>query len=439
VKNQLQNKKVMRIIADLHIHSKYSRACSPQLTLPNIDQWCQYKGIDLVATSDFTHPAWINDIKNQLEPLGNGLFKLKDTLREPSSSAKASADRHHDTRFILGTEIACIYKQGDKCRRIHLNIFFPEVKDVEKFNQTLEKQGRNLKSDGRPILGLSAIQIAGIVFNINEKAIIIPAHAWTPWFSIFGSKSGFDTIEECFDIYTPYIYAIETGLSSDPPMNWRLSSLDNIMLLSNSDAHSLPNLGREANVFEWKQPSYDEFYNTLKNRDKDKFKYTIEFFPEEGKYHVDGHAKCGISMEPAETKKNKGICPVCKKPLVVGVLNRVDELADRESQEAKDRIPYKSIVPLQEIIAESFNVGKGSKRVQEEYFAMIEKGGSEFEILLDKNIEELKEITKPEVLEAIKRVREGKLHIEPGYDGIYGKVQIYKDDEERDAVQKSLI
>ncbi|MFC1598705.1 endonuclease Q family protein [Patescibacteria group bacterium] len=417
----------MRIIADLHIHSKYSRACSPELTLPNIDLWCKYKGIDLVATSDFTHPEWFKDIKNHLEPLNNGLFILRH------------AQHDNPTKFILGTEVSCIYKQGDKCRRIHLNIFFPDIKDVAKFNSTLEKQGRNLKSDGRPILGLSAIQIAEIVFNVNEKAIIIPAHAWTPWFSIFGSKSGFDTIEECFDIYTPYIYAIETGLSSDPPMNWRLSALDDILLVSNSDAHSLPNLGREANVFDWNEPSYDEFYNTLKNRDKSKFKYTIEFFPEEGKYHVDGHAKCGISMEPEETKKNKGLCPHCKKPLIVGVLNRVDELADRKANMAKDKIPFKSIVPLQEIIAESFNVGKGSKRVQEEYFNMIKKGGSEFSILLDKKIDELKEIAVPEVVEAIKRVRAGKLNIEPGYDGIYGKVQIFKDDEERGAVQKSLI
>lgn len=416
----------MRIIADLHIHSKYSRACSKELTLPNIDLWCQYKGINLVATSDFTHPEWLKHIKDSLEHLNNGLFILRQ------------AQHDNPTRFILGTEVSCIYKQGEKCRRIHLNIYFPEIKNVEEFNSTLKKAGCNLKSDGRPILGLSAINIAEIVFNINDKAIIIPAHAWTPWFSIFGSKSGFDSIEECFDIYSPYIYAIETGLSSDPPMNWRLSSLDNILLVSNSDAHSLPNLGREANVFEWQEPSYDEFYNTLKNQDKSKFKYTIEFYPEEGKYHFDGHAKCGVSLEPKETKKNKGLCPVCKKPLVVGVLNRVDELADRQNN-GKDKIPYKSLVPLQEIIAESFNVGKNSKRVQDEYFAMIKKAGSEFEILLDKSLDELKEITVPEIVEAIKRVREGNLIIEPGYDGIYGNVQIFKDNEERGAIQKSLI
>ncbi|MBD3359178.1 MAG: DNA helicase UvrD [Candidatus Buchananbacteria bacterium] len=420
----------MRIIADLHIHSKYSRACSKELTLPNIDLWCQYKGINLVATSDFTHPQWLKHIKESLEPLDNGFFKLKDKVmvREP----------HHDIFFILGTEISCIYKQGDMCRRVHHNIYFPEIKNVEQFNQTLEKAGCNLKSDGRPIIGLSSIELAKIVFEINEKAIIVPAHAWTPWFSIFGSKSGFDSIEECFAEYADKIYAIETGLSSDPPMNWDWSYLDKVVLVSNSDAHSLPNLGREANVFDWEKPLYDEFYNTLKNRDKSKFKYTIEFYPEEGKYHVDGHAKCGISMEPSETKKNKGICPVCKKPLTVGVLNRVDELADRNN-DGKDKVPYKSLVPLQEIIAESFNVGKSSKKVQEEYFNMIAKGASEFEILLDEELTKLKQITKPEIVEAIKRVRNGELHIEPGYDGVYGKVQIYKDDEERGAMQKSLI
>ena len=399
--------------------------------MPNIDQWCQYKGINLVATSDFTHPAWFKDIKEQLEPEGNGLFKLRGNVmvREP----------HHDIRFILGTEIACIYKQGDRCRRIHLNIFFPEIKNVEEFNSTLEKMGCNLKSDGRPIIGLSSIELAKVVFNINDKAILIPSHAWTPWFSIFGSKSGFDSIAECFGEYADKIYAIETGLSSDPPMNWRLSALDKITLVSNSDAHSLPNLGREANVFDWETPSYDEFYNTLKNQDKSKFKYTIEFFPEEGKYHLDGHAACKVVMEPEETKKNKGLCPGCKKPMTIGVLNRVAEIADRKKGELDAHIPYKSLVPLQEIIGEAFGNGKNSKKVQEEYFRIIKKAGNEFAALLDLSIEELQKITEPSIAEAIKRVREGKLFIEPGYDGIYGKARIYKDNEERGAVQKSLI
>lgn len=415
----------MRQIADLHIHSKYSRACSQDLTLEKIDEWCQIKGIDIVATGDFTHPAWFNEIKNKLESLGTGLFKLKNDSK--------------GTKFILGTEISCIYKQGDKCRRIHINIFFPEISDVEKFNEYLEKGGYNLKSDGRPILGMSAIELIKIILNINKKALIIPAHAWTPWFSIFGSKSGFDSIEECFGEYTKNIFAIETGLSSDPPMNWRLSALDKITLVSNSDAHSLPNLGREANVFDFSESTYEEIYNVLKNQDKKKFLYTIEFHPEEGKYHVDGHAACKISLEPKETKKNKGLCPICKKPLTIGVLHRVDDLADREVGELDNHIPFKNIVPLSEIIAEAFDVGKNSKKVQEEYFNMIKKGKNELVILLDLSIEELKKIGQGEVVEGIKRVREGKLFVEPGYDGIYGIVKIFNGKERKKFQQASLI
>jgi len=430
----------MRQIADLHIHSKYSRACSPDLTLPKIAEWCGYKGIDLVATGDFTHPAWFKDIKDQLEPTGNGLFKLKEEIfSNRRSDLQIASSGGDNIRFILGTEISCIYKQGDKCRRIHINIFFPEIRDVEQFNTTLEKMGCNLKSDGRPIIGLSAKELTRISLEINPKAIIIPSHAWTPWFSIFGSKSGFDSIEECFSEYAKNIFAIETGLSSDPAMNWRLSALDKIVLVSNSDAHSLANLGREANVFDWEEPSYDEFYNTLKNQDKKKFLYTIEFFPEEGKYHLDGHASCKVVMDPEQTKKNKGICPVCKKPLTIGVLNRVAEIADREKGELDAHIPFKSLVPLQEIIAEAFDLGKSSKRVQTEYFNIIKKAGTEFAALLDLNIEELGKITDPIIAEGIKRVREGKLFIEPGYDGIYGTVKIFNNKERKGYEQAKLI
>jgi len=430
----------MRQIADLHIHSKYSRACSRDLVLPKIDEWCKYKGIDIVATGDFTHPAWFGDIKKELESLGNGLFKLK---KEISSNRRSdwpiASSGRENTKFILCTEISCIYKQGDKTRRIHHNIFFPEIKNVEDFNSTLEKMGCNLKSDGRPIIGLTSIELAKVVFEINDKAMIIPAHAWTPWFSIFGSKSGFDSIEECFGKYAKNIFSIETGLSSDPPMNWRLSALDKITLVSNSDAHSLPNLGREANVFDFEEVSYNEIYNTLKNQDKKKFLYTIEFYPEEGKYHYDGHANHNFSLTPKETKKNKGICPVCKKPLTIGVLYRVDDLADREEGELDKHIPFKSLVPLQEIIAEAFDVGKSSKRVQAEYFNIIKKAGTEFAALLDLSFDDLKKITLPEVVEAIKRVREGKLFIEPGYDGIYGKVKIFNNKERKGFEQAKLI
>jgi uncharacterized protein (TIGR00375 family) len=415
----------MRQIADLHIHSKYSRACSKDLTLPNIDQWCKYKGIDIVATGDFTHPERFKDIKQQLVPIGNGLFRLKGS--------------DNKIKFILGTEISCIYTQSDKCRRIHLNVFFPEIKNVESLISHLEKAGCNLKSDGRPIIGLSAKELAKICLNINDQALIIPAHAWTPWFSIFGSKSGFDSIEQCFGEYAKNIFAIETGLSSDPPMNWRLSALDKIVLVSNSDAHSLANLGREANVFDFTNISYDEIFATLKNQDKKKFLYTIEFYPEEGKYHFDGHAACGISLTPKETKKNKGICPVCKKPLTIGVLYRVDDLADRERGELDNHIPYKSLVPLQEIIAEAFDLGKGSKKVQAEYSQIIKKAGSEFAALLDLSIGDLQEITDPIIAEAVNRVRKGELFIEPGYDGIYGKVKIFNDKERKSYEQAKLI
>lgn len=437
----------MRQIADLHIHSKYSRACSQDLVLPKIDEWCKYKGIDIVATGDFTHPVWFKNIKEELEPLGNGLFRLKSDSVDGSTKLLPSLKLRQagtmttssGTKFILGTEISCIYTQGDRCRRIHINIFFPEIVDVEKLISVLEKKGCNLKSDGRPIIGLSAKELAKICLEINPKALIVPAHAWTPWFSIFGSKSGFDSIEECFGEYAKNIFAIETGLSSDPPMNWRLSALDKITLVSNSDAHSLPNLGREANVFDFDEVSYDEICNTLKNQDKKKFLYTIEFYPEEGKYHYDGHASHNYSLTPKETKKNKGICPIDKKPLTIGVLHRVDDLADREEVDVDKHIPYKSLVPLQEIIAESFDVGKNSKRVQEEYFNIIKKAGTEFAVLLDLGIDELKKITYPEIVEAIKRVREGKLIIEPGYDGIYGKVKIFNNKERKGFEQAKLI
>ena len=438
----------MHQIADLHIHSKYSRSCSKDLELPKIAQWCEWKGINLVSTGDFTHPKWLAEIKNNLESDGNGFYKLKDAsvmVRQAHHDTSASANvtlslSKGDVRFILGTEISSIYKQGDKCRRIHTCIYFPSIEDVEKFNEHLEKLGCNLKSDGRPIVKLSVKELAEISLNINPKALIIPAHAWTPWFSVFGSKSGFDTLEEAFEEFTPYIYAIETGLSSDPLMNWHLSALDNVMLVSNSDAHSPANLGREANIFEMTEFTYDELWNILKNRDKKKFLSTVEFFPEEGKYHYDGHANCGVSLLPEQTEKNKGLCPVCKKPLVVGVFNRVFKLADRKETEIDKSkfVPYKSLVPLQEIIAEAFDQGKGSKKVQTEYFNLIKKH-TEFEILLDLSIEEIKKLTDPIIAEGIKRVREGSLHIEPGYDGVYGVVKIFNDKERKGFEQTKLI
>ncbi|MFA5048021.1 MAG: endonuclease Q family protein [Patescibacteria group bacterium] len=401
----------MQIIADLHLHSKYSRSCSQQLTLENIDQWCQYKGINLVGTADFTHPQWFKEIKNKLVEAEPGLYKLKD------------ADS--PTRFILSTEISCIYTQGGKCRRVHICLLLPKISSVEKLIENFQQRGFNIKADGRPIIGLSAKELARIVLEIDDKALVIPAHAWTPWFAVFGSKSGFDSLAECFEELTPNIFAIETGLSSDPPMNWRLSVLDKITLISNSDAHSLNNLGREANVFEIEENklSYNEVYRIIKERDKNKFLYTIEFFPEEGKYHIDGHTSCNYSSWPAETKKNKNICPICGKPLVLGVTNRVDQLADREEIKGLKMIPYRNLIPLQEIIAESYGVGKNSKKVINEYLFLVKKR-SEFEILLDLDEAELNSLTREDVVASILKVRKGEVEIQPGYDGVYGKVKI---------------
>lgn len=416
----------MRYIADLHIHSKYSRACSKDLEIPKINEWAKIKGIQIIGTGDFTHPEWLQHLKENLVEEKPGLYKVKGI--------------EDSALFMLTTELSCIYKQGDKTRRLHICIFAPDFITVDKINSALEKKGVNLKSDGRPIMGLHADELAKIVFEANEKSLVIPAHAWTPWFSVFGSYSGFDSLEECFGEVSKYIYSIETGLSSDPPMNWRLSALDNITLISNSDAHSPANIGREANVFEIPEDelSYDEIYRIIKEKDKKRFLYTIEFFPEEGKYHNDGHRNCKINFLPAETKKNKGICPVCKKPLTIGVLNRIDQLADREVGFKLDSIPYKSIVPLPEIISEVVEVGKNSKKVQSIYEELIKKGGSEFEILLDKDYKELESITLPEIALAIQNVREQKVEPIAGYDGEFGIIKALKEGQIKKPAQDSL-
>jgi len=417
----------MKLIADLHIHSRFSRCCSKNITIPELAKWAEIKGIDILASSDFTHPQWLAEIKENLKDNGQGLFILKN--------------KQYKTHFILSTEVSCIYKRGDpvspsqggQCRRLHICILFPSIKAVEKFNSKLERLGKNLKSDGRPILGLDARDIVDIALEANERALIIPAHIWTPWFAMFGSKSGFNSVEECFGKYTKHIYAVETGLSTDPLMNWMVSDLDKFLLVSNSDAHSPENLGREANVWDLEDFSYDEIYNLLKNKDKNKFLYTIEFYPEEGKYHFDGHLKCGTFFNPQETKKNKGICPVCKKPLVIGTMNRVMELADRSLEEVekiKDKfIPYKSLIPLKEIIGEIENVGSKSKKVDAVYHKLIKKGENEFNVLLNINIEKLKIIGGDVFAEAIKRMRAGQVHLQPGYDGKYGIIKVFNEKE----------
>jgi len=406
----------MKFIADFHLHSKYSRATSSHMDLENLDKWAKIKGIKVLGTGDFTHPDWFKNLKEKLEPAEAGLFKLKD------------ADSQ--TRFILTSEISCIYSKKNRVRKIHIIIFAPSFETVEKINTHLGWIG-NLKADGRPILGLDAKELAKIVLNISEDCLIVPAHAWTPWYSLFGSRSGFDSIEECFEEYSKYIYAIETGLSSSPDMNWRLSALDKITLISNSDSHSPAHLGREANVFDT-EISYPAIIEAIKTKNPLKFLYTIEFFPEEGKYHYDGHRMCGISLAPAESKKYNNICPNCGRPLTIGVLNRVDSLADRpEGFKPENAIPFKSLVPLEEIIADAIGQGSGTIEVDKEYKNLSEKFGNEFSVLIDVPRQELEAVTLPEIAEGIIRVREGKVFIEPGYDGIYGKIRIFQKGEQK--------
>ncbi len=417
----------MRVIADIHNHSRFSRACSPELTLPNLEKWGRIKGTNLLTTADFTHPVWIKECEEQLQDLGNGFYFLKKEYSlEPNRSDKIY--------FLFTTELSFIYKKGDKTRRVHEVVLAPSLQAVKKLNKELEERGFNLRADGRPILGVSDRDFLELIKTIDEGFELIPAHIWTPWFSLFGSKSGFDSVEECFEDMSKYIFALETGLSSDPPMNWRLSQLDPYILVSNSDSHSLKNIGREANVFEIEEKdfSYSEFIRILKEKDIKKFLYTIEFFPEEGRYHFDGHRECGVVLKPSETMKLKGICPKCKKPLTIGVDYRVEELADRpEGYVAKDKPGYKKLIELDKVIAQSLGVkGRESKAVMNVYWQMIKQFGSELNILLDVSVDEMKEKgVDVRVVEGIKRLRENKFHINPGYDGVYGEITIFSPEE----------
>ncbi|MBI5529895.1 MAG: DNA helicase UvrD [Candidatus Doudnabacteria bacterium] len=422
----------MRIIADLQIHSKYSRACSQDLNPKNIGAWADKKGIAVVGTGDFTHPKWLMELKENLVETKPGLYQLKD------KSAKAY--------FMLTSEVSSIYKQGDKVRRIHNMIWAPNFSVVDAIISGLEKVGANLKSDGRPIMGVHCDSLVKIVKAADEQAEVIPAHAWTPHFGLFGSLSGFNSVEEAFGDQSKYIRAIETGLSSDPKMNWQISGLDKYALTSNSDAHSLRKIGREANVFEIPEDklSYGEIIRVLYGKNPKEFLYTIEFFPEEGKYHLDGHRDCKFSCEPAKTKKLKGLCPVCGKKLLVGVLSRVEDLADREYGFTPQRvIPFKSLIPLEEIIAETYGVGTQSKKVVGMYnqmtnfkFQILNEGPvTEFQILLDLSREEIGKLGNIEIAEAVMRVREGRVRVEGGYDGVFGKIHIF-DQQERDKVLK---
>jgi len=414
----------MRFIADLHIHSRYSRATSKDMSLESLWKWAQLKGIAVIGTGDFTHPKWFQEIKDKLETIGNNIFKLKNNYQSTDIPISCSAEVY----FMLTTEISCIYSKNGKVRKIHSLVFVPDLATAARMNAVLSKIG-NLSSDGRPILGLDAKELLKIVLDISDDAVLIPAHAWTPHFSVFGSSSGFDSLEECFEELTPHIFAIETGLSSDPLMNWRLSSLDRITLISNSDAHSPAKIGREANIFDT-EISYKAMMNAIKTRDG--FEGTIEFFPEEGKYHYDGHRTCGISLSPKETVKHNYLCPVCGKRVTVGVMHRVEKLADRENGfRPSGAPPFYSLVPLPEIIAEAIKVGVNSKAVNNEYLHIIEKLGNEFKILMDIPLNDIERASSPIIREAIARMRSGNVHISPGFDGEYGKIKIFEEVERK--------
>ncbi|MDY6790687.1 MAG: UvrD-helicase domain-containing protein [Thermodesulfobacteriota bacterium] len=427
----------MKFIADLHIHSKFSIATAKKLDLENLYIAAQLKGITVIGTGDFTHPGWFAELKDKLVPAEPGLYKLKDHLAKECDKQVPLLCRSK-VRFVLSCEISNIYKKDGKVRKNHNLIFIPDLATAEIFNSKLDKIG-NIKSDGRPILGLDAKNLLEIMLDTSDQAFFIPAHIWTPWFSVMGSKSGFNSIEECFEDLTSHIFAVETGLSSDPPMNWRISSLDGLTLVSNSDAHSPMKLGREANLFNT-DLSYYGIRSAIKEGDKKRFPGTFEFFPQEGKYHLDGHRKCNLRLTPKETMKYKGICPVCNKPLTLGVLYRVEELADRpDNINPQQKNPFYSIVPLAAILSEILKVGPTSKKVKQKYNDLLEKFGPEFNILHQINEDSLKKSGIPLLSEAIKRMRNKQITLQPGYDGEFGKVIIFTQEErERLSKQKTL-
>ena len=415
----------MSFIADLHIHSKYSRATSPNADLEHIAESAEIKGIKVVGTGDFTHPKWLQEIEEKLEPAEQGLFKMKKS-------------QQNKIRFLLSAEISCIYSAKGKVRKIHIVILAPSMEAVKKINQSLSKIG-NLKADGRPILGLNAKELLKITLEADRDCLFVPAHCMTPWFGIFGSKSGFDSVEECFDDYSKHIFALETGLSADPAMIRRIPDGRRVALISNSDAHSPQKLGREANVFD-ADLNYSGIVEAIKSKNPEKFLYTIEFFPEEGKYHYDGHRACEISLSPAESKKYNNVCPVCGKPLTLGVANRISELSDKEEGFVLDRaVPFKRLIPLKEIIAEALNCGPSAKKVGTGYDNLITEFQNEFNVLLNIQESELKKSAPAQIAEGIIRAREGKLFIEPGYDGVFEKIRIFSEQEKKGLIKQRVL
>ncbi|HKZ34837.1 MAG TPA: endonuclease Q family protein [Patescibacteria group bacterium] len=398
-------------IADVHLHSKYSRAVSSHMTIPTMSLWAKKKGIQLLGTGDWTHPFWFSELQKDLKETGTGLYERDGIF------------------YILSCEISLIYSQEGKTRRIHLLVFAPSLSVVEKINAKLSKRG-NLLSDGRPILGLTAKELAELVFSISPDCFLLPAHIWTPWFSLYGSKSGFDSLEECFGEYATKITAVETGLSSNPSMNWRIKELDTRGIVSFSDAHSPEKLGREACVLSCAL-TYKDILSAFSTPNKDTgLVGTIEFYPEEGKYHFTGHRKCGVKHSPDETRRLGTTCPVCGAPLTVGVMHRVEELASRDEHYVdQKRPPYQMTVPLVEILAEAVGTQTQSQKVKEHYEGLVKRFGNEFAVLRDVSIQDLAKSSSERIADGIKRVREGRIVVDPGFDGEFGKVKIWGEGE----------
>lgn len=415
----------MPFYADLHVHSKYARATSRELDLEHMALWAAKKGVAVLGTGDFTHPKWFAEIKEKLDPAEPGLFRLKPEL-ERWCAEQFAAFARQPTRFLLEVEISTIYKKGDKTRKVHHLHYVPDLTSAERFIAKLSRIG-NLNADGRPILGLDSRDLLEITLEAGEGAYLIPAHIWTPWFAVLGSKSGFESIEECYGDLTKHIFALETGLSSDPPMNWRLSQLDRYTLVSNSDAHSPGKIGREACKFDCAL-DYWSIRHALETGHG--YGGSVEFFPEEGKYHLDGHRTCGVCLDPEQTKKHGGLCPTCGKELTVGVMHRVDELADRpDGWHPEAPTPFRNLVPLPEVLSEIHRVGAASRKVAESYEKLVSEVGPELFILEHAPVDELRKAGSELLAEGIRRMREGRVIRQAGYDGEYGVIRVFTDDE----------
>jgi len=402
----------MKIIADLHLHSRFSRATSREMRIPQMARMAKLKGIGLLGTADFTHPGWLDELNSNLMEAGPGIYE------------------YDGVKFILTSEVSNIYTRGGALRRMHNVIFSPSFDAVEKINKFLGRFG-TLTSDGRPTLGLDSEAMLEGVLSLSPESFIVPAHIWTPWFSLFGSKSGFDAIEECFGKYSKEIFAVETGLSSDPGMNWRLSALDRMTLISNSDAHSPARMGREANILDI-EPSFFELKDALKNKDPERMLATIEFFPQEGKYHYDGHRNCNVRFSPKESIAAKNLCPTCGKPLTLGVLHRIEDLADRpEGYHPADAIPYYSIIPLAELIGEAKGIGRDTAGVAKVYEHICTSLDGEFNVLLWADTDEIAKLAGPQIAEGIARMRKGKVKVDEGYDGVFGTISVFAEEVEK--------